>query len=60
MLVGPDIRRVAGNLNAWPPTVTRTDGWYELQVQRAGVRSLAYVHRYDLSDHYVLLVGRDI
>lgn len=60
LLVGPDMRRIAGNLATWPAVVQRTDGWYELPVQRAGVRSLAHVHRYDLAGDYHLLVGRDV
>lgn len=60
LLVGPDMRRIAGNLATWPPVVQRTDGWYELPVQRAGVRSLAHVHRYDFAGGYHLLVGRDV
>lgn len=60
LLTGPDMRRIAGNLASWPPIVQRTDGWYELPVQRAGVRSLAHVHRYDLPGDYHLLVGRDV
>jgi signal transduction histidine kinase len=60
LLVDPQMQPVAGNLSHWPEAVQRTDGWYELLVQRAGVRSLARVHRYDLPDGYHLLVGRDV
>ncbi|MEO8716179.1 MAG: ATP-binding protein [Acetobacteraceae bacterium] len=60
LLIGPDKHRIAGNLGAWPAIVKRTDGWYELPVQRAGARSLAHVHGYDLPDDYHLLVGRDV
>lgn len=60
LLVGADMHRIAGNLATWPAIVKRTDGWYELPVQRAGVRSLAHVHRYDLANGYHLLVGRDV
>jgi len=60
LLVDPRMQPVAGNLSRWPAAVQRTDGWYELQVQRAGVRSLAQVHRYDLLNGYHLLVGRDV
>lgn len=60
LLVGPDMAKIAGNLGRWPPVVQRTDGWYELPVQRAGMRSLAHVHRYDLPGDYHLLVGRDV
>ncbi len=60
LLMGPDNRLIAGNLKDWPDAVTRTDRWYELPVQRAGMRSLAHVHRYDLPGGYRLLVGRDV
>lgn len=60
LLTGPDMHRIAGNLGTWPAIVQRTDGWYELPVQRAGIRSLAHVHRYDLAGGYRLLVGRDV
>lgn len=51
---------VAGNLDHWPEGVTSPDVWYELAVLRAGMRSLARVHRYDLPGGYRLLVGRDV
>ncbi|HTW70678.1 MAG TPA: two-component sensor histidine kinase, partial [Acetobacteraceae bacterium] len=60
LLVDPQMQPVAGNLSHWPEVVQRTDGWYELEVQRAGVRSLAQVRRYDLLNGYHLLVGRDV
>jgi len=60
LLADPQMVPVAGNLSHWPAAVQRTDGWYELLVQRAGVRSLAQVHRYDLANGYHLLVGRDV
>jgi len=60
LLADPELHRIAGNLLNWPPMVTRNDGRYELQVQRAGVRSLAFVQRYDLPNGDHLLVGRDI
>ena len=60
LLVNQAMRPVAGNLAQWPPAVQRVDGWYELPVQRAGVRSLARVHRYNLPGGYSLLIGRDV
>jgi signal transduction histidine kinase len=60
LLTDPEMQPVAGNLSHWPEAVQRTDGWYELLVQRAGVRSLARVHRYNLPNGYHLLVGRDV
>jgi signal transduction histidine kinase len=60
LLIDPSMHPLAGNLAQWPSEVQRTDGWYELPVQRAGVRSLARVHRYNLPSGYALLVGRDV
>ncbi len=60
LLVNDQMLPLAGNLGQWPLPVRRSDGWYELQVQRAGIRSLARVHRYDLPNGYHLLVGRDV
>ena len=39
---------------------TRPGAVYEIQVQRAGMRSLAQVQRYDLPGGYHLLIGRDV
>ena len=49
-----------GNLESWPHGVTEPDAWYELPIERAGVRSLARVRRFDLPGGYHLLVGRDV
>ena len=53
-------RWVAGNLNQWPAKVEVPGVFYELQVARAGARSLADVRRYDLPGGFRLLVGRDV
>ena len=53
-------RWVAGNLNKWPAKVEMPGVFYELQVVRAGARSLADVRRYDLPGGFRLLVGRDV
>ncbi len=60
LLAGPDLRPVAGNLRTWPMAVRQADDWYELPVQRAGIRSLARVRRYDLPGDFHLLLGRDV
>jgi signal transduction histidine kinase len=60
LLVDDDLRRIAGNLQRWPQGVTETNAWYELPVQRAGIRSLARVQRFDLLGGFHLLVGRDV
>ena len=51
---------VAGNLGRWPDSVLSPGVFYELQVTRAGAKSLADVRRYDLPGGFRLLVGRDV
>jgi len=60
LLVDPNFHRVAGNLEAWPRSVTMDVDWTELRVERAGIRSLARVHNFDLPDGFHLLIGRDV
>jgi len=52
-------QKIIGNLQRWPADVTAPDGWYQLRVDRAGVRSLARVQRFDLPGGFRLLIGRD-
>jgi signal transduction histidine kinase len=59
-LADRNMRRVAGNLERWPANVTTQGPLYELQVMRAGMRSLANVQRYDLPGGFHLLIGRDV
>jgi signal transduction histidine kinase len=59
LLVDPAGRRIAGNLEHWPPTVAQGGALYELPIERAGVRSLAVVQSYDLPGGFRLLIGRD-
>jgi signal transduction histidine kinase len=58
-LAGPAMQRITGNLQHWPAIVVNVDKPYELPVERAGMRSLAQVRRYDLPNGYHLLIGRD-
>jgi signal transduction histidine kinase len=60
LLVDPADRRIAGNLEHWPQAVTQSGPWYELPIERAGMRSLALVQSYDLPGGFRLLIGRDI
>lgn len=59
LLADPGFRPVLGNLTRWPSGVTMQQDWFELTVERHGVRSLARIHRFDLADGFHLLVGRD-
>ena len=60
MLVDPNMKRIAGNVAVWPPSVTEAGPLYELPVMRAGMMSLANVQRYDLPGGFHLLIGRDV
>ncbi len=60
LLTDAKMNRVAGNLASWPPVVTDTGPWYELQVMRAGMKSLATVQSYELPGGFHLLIGRDV
>ncbi len=53
-------RRITGNLYSWPHRVTLPRTFYDLQLTRAGVKSVAEVYRYDLDGGFRLLVGRDV
>jgi signal transduction histidine kinase len=59
LVVDQNMRRMAGNLPAWPPVVTRQNDPFPLLVSRAGLHSLARVERFDLPGDFHLLVGRD-
>lgn len=59
LLVDSGLNRIAGNLEAWPRGVVVAGAWYELSIQRAGLRSIATVQRFDLPGGFRLLVGRD-
>jgi signal transduction histidine kinase len=60
LLMDANQHPMAGNLAHWPVSVTAPDRLYELMVERAGLRSLARVRRFDLEDGSRLLIGRDI
>jgi signal transduction histidine kinase len=59
LLVDPAYRRIVGNLSAWPKF--RSDAaWYDVQIERAGRRGMARLHRFELAGGFHLLVGRDV
>jgi signal transduction histidine kinase len=60
LLVDANMKRVAGNLATWPPSVTEAGSLYELPVARAGMKSLANVQCYNLAGGFHLLIGRDV
>ena len=59
LLVDPTDRRIAGNLQHWP-RAARSHDWYELPIERAGMRSLALVQSFELPGGFHLLIGRDV
>ena len=60
LLVDPSGQRIAGNLEHWPQGAAHSDAWYELPIERAGIRSLALVQSFTLPGGFRLLVGRDV
>jgi len=60
LLVDPALERIAGNLAFWPTSLPLNRTWAELPIERAGIRSLARVRRYNLPGGLHLLVGRDV
>jgi hypothetical protein len=60
LLVSPSGQRLAGNLQRWPQGAVESGAWYELPIERAGIRSLALVQAFTLPGDFRLLVGRDV
>ena len=60
LVLDPQGRVVAGNLDNWPDQVSKPGEIYEINVMRNGIRNLARFHRYDLPADYALLVGREV
>ena len=60
LLVDDSGHRIAGNLTHWPQGAPTTSGWFELPIERAGIRSVAVVQSFDLPDGFRLLIGRDV
>jgi signal transduction histidine kinase len=60
LLVDPAFHRIAGNLEAWPRGVTMDNDWFELPIERAGLKGLARVHHFDVQGGFHLLIGRDV
>jgi signal transduction histidine kinase len=60
LLVDPNFHRVAGNLEGWPRGVTMDADWFELSIERAGIKGLARIHDFDVPGGFHLLVGRDV
>ncbi|MGE0225756.1 MAG: ATP-binding protein [Acetobacteraceae bacterium] len=52
--------KLAGNLETWPPVVREAGPFYEVPVQRAGIRTLTRMQRYDIPGGFHLLIGREV
>lgn len=59
LLLGPDGRKLAGNLDAWPEALSGDGAWFRTRIQHDGAVAEARVHRRDLPGGLRLLVGRD-
>ena len=60
LLANPLLQPIAGNLEAWPLGINRAGHAYEVPVLRGGQPGLARLWRFDLTDGYHLLIGRDM
>jgi signal transduction histidine kinase len=60
LLVDRDMNRLAGNLEAWPHSVTMDQVWAQIAVNRAGIRALSRVRVLEVEGGFHLLIGRDV
>jgi len=60
LLLAPDGRFLAGNLEGWPAEADGEQPWIRMPLQRDGVVSEARLLRMELSGGHRLLIGRDV
>jgi signal transduction histidine kinase len=60
LLADPVLKRLAGNIPAWPSEIKPKPGWYETSVFLAGRFRTMKIEEVSLPNGYHLLVGRDI
>ncbi len=60
LLLDPLGNHIIGNLDQWPQGLNQINTWYELPVTRKGVRSVALLRAYTLTNGGQLLIGRDV
>ena len=60
ILVVPDGRKLAGNLDAWPPDADGEQPWLRIPLLRDGAMTEARLLRVDLGNGQRMLVGRDV
>ncbi len=60
ILTDPNMKVLAGNVNAWPPEWPMDQEWGRLQVQRDGLNVDVQVRAFDLPGGLHVMVGRDV
>jgi signal transduction histidine kinase len=60
LLIGPDGRRIAGNLDSWPARAPTDAQWLEVPILHEGTPSVGRVYVMDLGGSHSLLIGRDV
>ncbi len=60
LLIGPDGRSLAGNLESWPAGVPLDAQWIEAPIQHDGITSAGRLYGMELGGGYRLIVGRDV
>lgn len=60
LLITPQQRAIAGNLESWPRQADADSPWFHIPLLRDGTESEARLLRVELGDGYRLLVGRDV
>ena len=60
ILVVPGGRKLAGNLDDWPPEADGEQPWLRIPMQRDGAMTEARLLRVDLGNGQRMLVGRDV
>ncbi|MGG5811387.1 ATP-binding protein [Falsiroseomonas sp. CW058] len=60
LLVGPDGRKLAGNLESWPSEANAEQPWIRMPLLRDGAVSEARLLRLEFNGGHRLLVGRDV
>lgn len=60
LFADPALRRLAGNLSAWPASVGPDQGWYQAALERNGHAYSARMLHVGLPGGFQLLVGRDV
>ncbi|MCK8783228.1 HAMP domain-containing histidine kinase [Roseomonas sp. NAR14] len=60
LLVDPEGRKLAGNLDRWPGNLPASEQWSQREIDREGLRAEARLRVENLPGGYRLLVGRDV